>query len=267
MKPALFRRLSFSGYLQLLFIMSMLLMNSCQNKTKNSNLFKTKHGWKEYAVNEQGDSVLIIYNSMKKITSKVSFKNGLFDGVGYNYYNNGNVKNEIHYKEGHKDGIAKWYYESGKPYRFTMYKNGIKDGIRKVFYKDGKLKAEIPFKDNEPQPGLKEYKKDGTLFTDQPKIHFREINRLAYENKYYLDVYCKPKRKKVEYYRIKKIDGKEYEIALPEGTEKGVARITYLVRPGDVLMKKLKIKAIVRTRHGNPLVLYKTYNLAVENRF
>ena len=244
-----------------------ILITSCRNNQSDNNLIKTKHGFKEYIVNEQGDSVMIVYNSKKQKTSQVTFKNGFYNGVGYNYYLNGNVKNEIHYKEGHKEGVTKWYYESGKPYRFTMYKNGQKHGIRKVFYKDGKLKAEIPYKNNEPQPGLKEYKKDGTLFTDQPKMYFREVNRLAYENKYYLEIYLKPKRKKVEFYRIKKIDGKEYEIGLPFDEDKGVARITYMVRPGDVLMEKLKIKVVTTTRHGNPLVFYKTYNIAAENRF
>jgi len=242
-------------------------MSSCRNSSENGNLIETKHGWKEYIVNQQGDSVMIIYNLEKEKTSEVTFKDGLYDGIGYNYYSNGNIKNEIHYKKGRKEGITKWFYENGKPYRFTMYKYGRKNGIRKIFYKDGNLKAEIPYKDDEPQAGLKEYRKDGTLFTDQPKIYFREIDMLAYEDKYYLEVYLKPKRKKVEFYRIKKIDGEEFEIGLPEGTKKGVARITYLIRPGDVLMQKLKIKVVTTTKHGNPLVLYKTYNLAVENRF
>jgi len=243
------------------------LLISCRNNSTSNNLIKTKHGWKEYTVNQKGDSIMIIYNSEKKKTSAVTFKNGLYNGVGYNYYPNGVVKNEIHYKAGQKNGITKWFYENGNLYRLTTYKNAKKDGVRKKYYEDGKLKSEVMFKDGNPLPGLKEYKKDGTFYTNLPKIHFREINRLAYERKFFLEVYLKPKGKKATFYRLKKIEGKEYEIGLPDAPKEGVARITYMVQPGQVLMEKLKIKVVATTKHGNPLVLYKSYNLAVENRF
>lgn len=247
-------------------LLMLFLLISCQNNSEN-NMIRTKHGWKEFVVNSKGDSVMIIYNSNKQKRSEISFKNKLYDGVGYNYYLNGKVKNEIHYKKGKKNGIAKWYYKNGKLYQLTTYKNGKKNGIRKKYYKDGKLEAEMFYKDNIPQPGLKEYKEDGSPVTKYPQIHVEEINKLAFDNKYYLDVYLKPKGKKTSFYRIKNIDGEDFEIALPKGPKKGVRRIPYFLRPGEFLMEKIRIKAITTTKRGNPLVLYKTYRLSVENRF
>ena len=248
-----------------ILIIPFVYLTSCIN-TPESGLIKTKHGWKKYVVDKNGDSTLIVYNEKKQKTSQVQFKNNLYNGIGYNFYLNGKVKNEIHYKNGYKEGVAKWYYEDGTLYRSTTYKKNKKDGVQKRYYRNGQLETEVIYKNNEPQE-FKEYKKDGTLITDYPEIKFKEIDKLAFERKYYIDVYLEPKGKNTKLYRIVKLDGSEFEIPLPKGPEESVGRITYFVAPGDILMKKLRIKAVTTTKHGNRLVLYKDYNVAVENRF
>ncbi|NOY50389.1 MAG: hypothetical protein GXO88_07505 [Chlorobi bacterium] len=243
-----------------------IILFSC-DKFANNNKIKTKDGWKEFSVNENGDSIMRVYRSDGFKKSEVTFKNGFNDGVGYDYYDNGKVHYEIHYKEGYKDGETKWFYQNGNIYRITVYEMGKKTGVQKKYYENGKIKAEIPYKDNHPVKGLKEYKKDGSLITGYPRITFKEIDKLAFENKLILEISLRGKGRKTKYYRIKKISGFDHDLSLSAQTKNGKAKIVYKLKPGQSIMEKVRIKAVTNTKMGNPLVLYKSYNLAAENRF
>ncbi len=239
---------------------------SC-DKFANKNRHKTKMGWKEFTVTEKGDSIMRVFRSDGFKKSEVTFKNGFNDGVGYNYYENGKVQNEIHYKEGYKDGETKWFYQNGNLYRSTIYEMGKKVGIQKKYYENGKIKAEVPYEDNYRVRGLKEYKKDGSLITDYPRIIFREIDKLAFENKVILEISLKGKGINTKYYRIKKIMGLDHDLSLIGQTKNGKARIVYHLKPGQSIMQKVRIKAVTKTKMGNQKLLYNSYNLAAENRF
>jgi len=227
----------------------------------------TKEGWKEFTINENGDSLMTFFKKDGTKKSEVTFKNGFHDGVGYTYYDDGVVQYEIHYKEGYKHGETKWFYESGKLYRTTQYNMGSKDGMQRKYYENGNLKSEVLYKDNEPQKGLKEFKEDGTPYRIYPKIKFKEIDKLAFENKIILQVYLKPKGSKTKYYIVKNIGGEDHYISLSQQTKNGKANIEYYLAPGTSVMEKLQIKVVTQTKRGNPLVLHKTYNMAAENRF
>jgi len=247
-----------------IIVLSTAFLNSC-DKFNRPEKIKHKDGWKEFTVNENGDSLMTVFRKDGIKTSQITFKNGFHHGVGYNFYNDGKIKNEIFYKEGYKDGLSKWYYNTGVVYRETNYKEGKKEGIQKKYYENGKLKAEIPYLDNKAQPGLKEYREDGSKITKYPKLRFQEMDKLAFENKLILKVYLEPKGKKTKYYRIKKIGGTEHSISLSGQTKNGSANIEYRLNPGRSVMEKVKIKVKTTTNLGNPLIIFKTYNLAADN--
>jgi len=70
---------------------------------------------------------------------------GLFNGVGYDVFSNGQLRKERNYKEGKRDGLSKWWYENGQLRFEGNYKNGQSDGIRKDWYENGQLKYESNF--------------------------------------------------------------------------------------------------------------------------
>ena len=53
---------------------------------------------------------------------------GLFNGVGFNIYENGQIESEGDYKDGKRDGLFKQYYKDGFLEREGLYKNGIRVG-------------------------------------------------------------------------------------------------------------------------------------------
>lgn len=241
------------------------IISSCDQLGLNRDKIRTKDGWKEYVISE-GDSMVINYNIHGKKVSESMFMNGYFHGKSYVYYDNGQIQYEINYSEGHKDGNVKWFFENGVIYRETEYIMGSREGIQKKYYKNGSLLAEIPYKDDHVQTGLKEYKKDGTLNHNLPKIRIKEIDKTVFENKIILEISTQPKGSKTKYSTVKYIAGEEHNISLKSKTKNGKAYIEYIIGPGDIRMEKVKLRVSTKTKLGNPLVLYKTYNLVAENK-
>lgn len=248
------------------FSVLLFLFSACDDFLKKGNLIKTKSGYKEYIFTENGDSIVVNYNKHKNKTSEYMFKNGYFDGQAYTYYENGKVQYDIQYKNGYKHGIVKWFFENGTLYRETNYDMGERNGIQKKYYKSGALLAEIPYENDEVQYGLKEYYEDGSQNLNLPIIKIKEIDKTVFEDKIILEVYLDPKAYKIQYFLIEERSGKEYEYSLKKHTEKNKAHLEYKVYPGEIEIREIKLKAIAKTKLGNPIVLNKTYKLVAENK-
>ena len=233
---------------------------SC-DRFQHKNQFKKGKSWKEFTINENGDSLYILWGANGNKKSEVTFKNGMHDGVGYNYYDDGTIKNEIHYSEGYKDGDATWYYESGAIYRHTLYEMGKKVGIRKYYYENGQLKAEIPYESNSPVPGLKEYTESGTLINDYPKLVIWQVDKIAFEDKIVVKAKLKNWKKKVKY----SLNMGGIFMELGHFTKKNVLNYEIKVRRGQSIMEKNVIRAQTTSKMGYPLVIEKSYNLVAEN--
>lgn len=258
-------KLNYLLYISILAF-SISIFSSCDELGLTNNKIKTKNGWKEFIVNETGDSVMIYYDKKKRIIAKYTFKNGYKHGPGYTYYDNGNIHFSLNYNDGFQHGVTKWFFENGKLYRETNYIKGKREGIEKKYYDNGKLLAEIPYKNNKVQAGLKEYLKDGSINKDLPKIIIKEEDKTVFENKIILIASLAPRAYKRKYSIVKSSNGHEYNLSLKNETKGGKAYIEYALNPGGVLMKKVKIRASAKTSLGNPIVLYKTYNLVAENK-
>ena len=250
-----------------LFSLALLVLSlsACDLFTVESK-HKVKKATKEITVNAEGDTVSKLFWKDGSLKSTITIKNGMRNGPSIRYYENGNIQFEINYKDGYKDGIVKYNYESGKIYRITTYKEGVKMGLQKYYYEKGALKAEVPYKQNEVIPGTKEYSKTGKPIKDYPKIIVKPIDKMAFENLYELKISLKPKRSKTAFSLRSKIGGEYYNFPLPGGTKSGMATQQYHVYPGQSVMEKLEILAAFKSKRGIPVVLMRTYNLAVENR-
>jgi len=243
-----------------------LVLLSCIRDESGKNLVRTKEGFQEIRVDSLGDTVLYRYNKAKKLISTAGFLNGYYDGEAINYFDNGKVETILHYKKGYKNGLVKSFFRSGKLYRETHYKMGKKEGIRKVYYETGELKAEIPYKHNQLQPGTKEYSKAGKRFLSKKKIEITTKDKLAFENTYYLVIKVVPFNKNTRYSLFKKVDGDYLEFKLDYFKKAGVINYPIKVMPGMSVMETLIFRAKTKSIRGIPIILTRTYHLAVENR-
>ncbi len=206
------------------------------------------------------------YSKRGKLLSTVNYLNGKKEGKTTNYYPSGKVHSTMIYRNNLKNGDAVWYYENGKPYTVNPFINNKLNGIQKKYYKNGKILAEIPYKEDQPGTGLKEYTGEGKLITKYPRIIIEEINRVESENKFIIRIYLSNRSSNVKFYIDELYDGrylKEYMYEIQ--TRQGMATRTYEVPPGYVKFQKMSIIAKVNTHLGNPYIIQRTYNLAIQH--
>jgi len=219
---------------------------------------------KQFRINEQGDTIVMKYRSNGKLLSEVSIKNGKQSGLCLNYYENGNIQNEIWYKDGDKEGRVTWNYESGKLYRESVYVDDEIEGIQKKYYENGKMMAEIPYKKGVLQVGTKEYNKEGKLKKNYPEILFETVDKMAFENKYYLRISLSKNDPDAKIYEVKYLDGKKYDIPVP--IKSGVGELNWFVPENAFIMEKVTVAVEFNTVLSNPVRLEKTFNLAADHR-
>lgn len=261
MRIRVFGRKGLSGRL-ILQICSLLFAFSCTQPAKEPA--KESDPNKHFRINEQGDTVVINYRKNGKLLSEVTIKNGFQNGLCINYYESGKVQNEIWYKNGDKNGRATWNYESGKLYRETNYVDDKIEGIQKVYYEEGKLMAEIPYKKGELQVGTKEYNKEGKLKKNYPEIVFEPVDKMAFDNNYYLRISLSKNDPDAKFFNVTEVDGRKYDI--PLHLLNGVAEMNWFVPKNKYVMEKVTVAVEFNTVLFNPVRLEKTYNVAADHR-
>lgn len=245
-----------------LLIVFMISWYSCErSKTKKAEPLQNR-AYREINVNEYGDSIYMFYTSRGRLQSKATYNYGMKNGIAFNYYEDGTVQDELWYVDDFKNGPAKWYYKSGKLYSEATYKQGYKDGLQKFFYENGALKAEVPYKNDELLVGTKEYMISGKPVTDYPTITVTTINKLKEESTFYLRIALKPEKTKVNFYLV---DG-EQKASLVDYTKDGVVMFPLSLSKGQSVTRKIEIRAIIKTRQGNPMLLQRSYDVSIENK-
>ncbi len=206
------------------------------------------------------------YRQNKSLLSEANYKDGVLHGQAKNYYDNGKVKTEMHYVDGVKHGIAITFYESGEKYQETPYSMGKKDGIVKIYHKNGKTAAEIPYKNNFAGMGLKEYLSSGKKKESYPELKIEAIDNLAKTGEYIVLVYFAKDRKRAEYFVGDLTDGvymNDSLFKLPTQDGRGVMKFKPPAA-GVFLMEKVNFVANLKTPTGNPFVVQKEYNVAID---
>ena len=88
---------------------------------------------------------------------KISFKNGIIDGIVELYYPNEKLAKMATFKDGETNGIEKTYYENGQMNMEVLHKNGKKDGMGKLYSTKGILVGEFTFKNDMLDGLVKKY--------------------------------------------------------------------------------------------------------------
>lgn len=208
-------------------------------------------------------------------TKKTFFKNGNLrsvkkldsdkkkHGVSKQYFPSGKLKVEIEYVHGDKIR-ADQYYENGKLQMRLHYKDGMKHGLRSKYWKSGQLSSELMYSMNNPGPGLVEYHKSGKKVTKYPRLLVKQIDNLQSKGEYRIEVYFSSYASRGTYYSEKLEDGflSEYAEKMKKINGKGV--INFHPVPGSFLMKKVTFVGSYKTLYGNPYIVEKTVNMAID---
>ena len=92
-----------------------------------------------------------------------AFKDGSKDGLWKVWYENGQLKEEGAWKDGRHYGLFRNWYENGQLKWEDNYKDGNFDGLSKVWYENGQLKYELNYKDDELDGLWKSWYENGKL--------------------------------------------------------------------------------------------------------
>jgi antitoxin component YwqK of YwqJK toxin-antitoxin module len=233
----------------------LLALAGCSGK-KNSHDDANKNG------------VITYHHKDGTLSQETTYRNNVKDGLEKIYFRKGDkVRKEIMFVNGVVEGTVKEYYNEGPLYRKISYAGGKKNGAYETFYKSGKLKSSISYREDYPGADLKEYTEQGELIRQQlPSITVTTVDRLAFKAEYALRLTLSGPYKKVEFYEGSLAEGLFLSNDLFPVTASGnVYEYVSYVTPGNMVTKKLNFIAVVKSRFDNPLVIQKSYNLAVQN--
>ena len=91
------------------------------------------------------------------------FEGALFNGVGFDVYEDGQLESETNYKDGKRNGLVKSWYPNGQLLFEGNYKDGEEDGLCQQWHENGQLKYEDNYKDGKPDGFYKGWYEDGQL--------------------------------------------------------------------------------------------------------
>jgi len=251
-------------YIYLLILIPVLFLESCDGF--NSTRKEGQQTGNQWTINESGDSVYWRYTDNGKLKSFTTYVNGKRNGRAEKYYDNRQLNYRINYKEGYKHGEVIWYHPNGNVYRTSTYENGFIEGIQKKYYESGGLMAEIPYEAGEIMPGTKEYTKDGKLKKQIPVLQYKTIDKLAFENKYVVQLNLTNNSKAVNYFRFYK-SGEQLRFGKNKiNSKNGVGEVVYDLKKGQYIMEKLYVRAEYKSSLGVIHVFEKTINVAADNK-
>jgi|TARA_B110000211_G_C13527974_1_gene313794 antitoxin component YwqK of YwqJK toxin-antitoxin module len=95
------------------------------------------------------DRVLIdvLINKGTEESSLMYSEKGLFNGIGYDVFSDGQLKLEENFKDGKRNGEYKKWYDNGKLIMVINYKDGELDGLFKKWDENGRIIGEKNYKD------------------------------------------------------------------------------------------------------------------------
>ena len=212
--------------------------------------------------------ITTMYSESGIKVSTISYEDNMRHGKSVTYYTDGSISSVIRYEYGFRHGDAEKYYKNGKIYRITPYLRGAKNGICKTFWEDGIIQSELPYKDGEEGAGLKEYTREGELKKMEARILVKEIDEIAFGNKFTLQLSLSDGSANVEFFKGTLTDGQYWNRLLaPVKTENGRASLMFYLPRGSFVMETIHIVARKKTSLDNHYILHREYHLAAENKF
>ena len=140
--------------LLLVLLVSVLLIGCGGNEPQNTELEKTstKRVLIDEFTNKGTNQSPVMYS-----------EKGLFNGIGFDNYDNGQLEYESNYKNGKKNGLMKRWYKSGSVHYEKNYNDGEMDGLQELFHKNGQLEMRGNYTDGERDGVFKYYSENGQL--------------------------------------------------------------------------------------------------------
>lgn len=85
------------------------------------------------------DGTVVSYDKNRKLSSRLSIKNGKLDGATFVYYPSGKTRAILNFKKDHFEGIQTYFYENGVVLSTIKWENGIIVGTEDFFFDNGAL--------------------------------------------------------------------------------------------------------------------------------
>jgi len=223
----------------------------------SKNQMADRNSESEIVVKRREDGTISSANQVNEL--------GQVHGTRLTYFPDGKtVYSKLTFRNGIKDGLSVKYYDNGKVFEMATFENGEKHGPQRKYYKTGELLAVYDYEHGHALPGLKEYTPDGTLIKEYPEVYFREIDHLAARSRIDLEISCTWKKGKMKYFVLQKEGGQTNRVYLI--TENGSTTMQFYIPPGETLEKQVDILAEIPTDLGNILVLERSYQLSAVNK-
>ncbi|MEP5610852.1 MAG: hypothetical protein ABJP45_01320 [Cyclobacteriaceae bacterium] len=184
-------------------------------------------------------------------------------GLGKTYYPSGKPKSEINYEHGVKTNAVQ-FYEDGVKYLEFNYKNGKKHGKRTKYWETGEVRSILEYDDDRPGIGLKEYNKKGQLLTKYPELIIRQTDKLNLTGEYIIEVFFDKNTSRGDYYMGKLKGGFLPSTYSKMNEVNGKGRFVYRPLPGTFKMEKMYFVGKFKTLYGNPYLVEKSINLAID---
>ena len=184
-------------------------------------------------------------------------------GLSKTFYESGKPRTEITYTHGNKERAIQ-YYENGNKYLDLHYKDGFKHGERIKYWDNGQVHSKLEYDYNHPKIGLEEYNRKGKKLKKYPKLMVKQIDRLSVTGEYIVEIYFDKNSGRGTYYVGKLTNGflNDQLDELPK--KKGKARIVYTPPPHSFQMIKLHLVGKFKTVYGNPYIVEKSVNVAID---
>ena len=103
------------------------------------------------------------YYKNGKISARIPFANGIFNGKHIIYYSNGQPLREINYINDYREGQSKYYYENGKLKELCNWLNGDRHGLYTLYFTNGQKQLEGHYLSNKKQGKWLAYNDQGKL--------------------------------------------------------------------------------------------------------
>lgn len=101
-------------------------------------------------------------NSTGRKEWEINYKDGKYDGLSTEWYENGKKKNEGTFKDGKPNGLVTRWFENGQKKLERTFKDGKPDGLYTDWYENGQKNKEITFKDGK-RISKKWWNEDGSV--------------------------------------------------------------------------------------------------------
>ena len=153
-------------------LLCVFLLSACAPSEVPSDKLVERNGIK-YEINSQipFTGVSTEYHENGQLDLKITYKDGVKDGLTENYHGNGQLYYKTIYKDGVKDGLSEGYYENGQLEYKGAYKDGKQNGLSKGYHENGQLEYKKTYKDGKLNGLWESYDENGQEKNYSPKCY------------------------------------------------------------------------------------------------